>query len=159
VKRAYLVRHGKAEDYGPSGSDADRRLTSDGRQELAAIAKYFLRLEDKVGIVLTSPLRRAVETAEVLAEILDVKVEVASELEPPVSPKALLARIRKRPEARVMLVGHQPGLGQAIARWLEARPDSIPLKKAGIARLDVPDEGEGGPIELTWLATPELFGR
>ena len=159
MKRAYLVRHGKAEDYGPSGSDADRRLTSEGRQELAAIAKTFARLDDKIGIVLSSPLRRAVETAEIFAEKLDSQMEIAGELEPPVSPQRLLARVHARPEQRLLLVGHQPGLGQAAAKWIAARADSIPIKKAGIARLDVPEEGEGGPIELVWLATPEMLLR
>jgi phosphohistidine phosphatase len=159
VKRVYLVRHGKAEDYGPSGSDADRRLTPEGRAELAAITKNLKRIDEKIEVALTSPLRRAVETAEVMAEKLGIEVEVTTELEPPVSPPRLLARVRKRAEQRLLLVGHQPGLGHAAARWIEARADAIPLKKAGIARLDVPDEGEGGAVELVWLATPELLIR
>lgn len=159
MKRVYLVRHGKAEDFGPSGSDADRRLTSEGRQELAQLGKQLARLDDKIEVVLTSPLRRAVETAEVLAERFGVGVEVEPALEPPVSPQKVLNRVLRRPEHRLMLVGHQPGLGQTVARWIEARADAIPIKKAGIARLDVPEEGEGGPIELAWLAPPDLFLR
>jgi phosphohistidine phosphatase len=159
VKRAYLVRHGKAEDYGPNGSDADRRLTADGRHELEKVAKRLRKLDDKIEIVLTSPLRRAVETAEILAKELGVEVKIVEELEPPVSPNRLLAMIKNRSEHRSALVGHEPGLGQSLARWLEANINSTPLKKAAIARVDIPEDGEGGANELAWLAPPDLLTK
>lgn len=157
MKRIYFVRHGKAEDFGPSGADADRRLTAEGRREVAAVAKHLRRLDEKIGIVLSSPLRRAVETAELFAEELAVKTEVAGELDPPVSAVKILALVKAHAEHRIVLAGHEPGFGQTIARWLDANLHAVPLKKAAIARLDVPEEGEGGSIELAWLATPDVF--
>jgi phosphohistidine phosphatase len=157
VKRIYFVRHGKAEDFGPSGSDADRRLTAEGRREVAAVAEHLHRLDDKVGVVLSSPLRRAVETAEIFAEELDVKTSIAEELDPPVSAVKILAFVKSHAEHRIVLAGHEPGFGQTIARWLDTSLHAFPLKKAAIARLDVPEEGEGGSIELAWLAPPDVF--
>lgn len=157
MKRIYFVRHGKAEDFGPSGSDADRRLTGDGRREVEAVAKHLRRLDDKIRVVLTSPLVRAMETAALFAEELGVRSIVVPELEPPVSAAKLLALVKAREEARILLVGHEPGLGQTIARWLEAHLHALPMKKAAVARLDVPEEGEGGKIELAWYAPPDLF--
>jgi phosphohistidine phosphatase len=157
VKRVYFIRHGKAEDFGPSGADEDRRLTPDGKREVAAVAKHLRRLDEKISIVLSSPLRRAVETAEIFAEALGVKAEIVPELDPPVSAQKILNFVKRREEHRIVLVGHEPGFGQTIARWLEAHAQALPMKKAAIARLDVPEEGEGGPIGLAWMAPPDLF--
>ena len=157
MKRIYFVRHGKAEDFGPSGADEDRRLTPEGKREVAAVAKHLRRLDEKIGAVLSSPLKRAVETAELLAKELGVKTHVVPELDPPISAQKVLSFVKKHEEHRIVLVGHEPGFGQTIARWLETHVHAVPMKKAAIARLDVPEEGEGGTIELAWMAPPDLF--
>ncbi|HKE00884.1 MAG TPA: phosphohistidine phosphatase SixA [Planctomycetota bacterium] len=159
MRRAYLVRHGKAEEYDPDRhvGDEDRALTAEGRDELGRIARRFRRIEPKLEAVLTSPLRRARETAEIFAKAYDLELEVVRELEPPISSARLLRLVRAREERRLALVGHEPGLGQTIGRWLEIGDRAFPLKKAGIARLDVPDDPSEGPIELAWLASPELL--
>jgi phosphohistidine phosphatase len=159
MKRVYLVRHGKAEEYDPDRHESDdaRALTGEGRDELRSIARKLRRIDPATEVVLTSPLRRARETAEILAKALDVKVEDAAELAPPVSSARLIKKVRSRPESRIALVGHEPGLGQTIARWLGLGDRSFPLRKGGIARLDVGDSPEEGDAELVWLATPELF--
>lgn len=159
VKRIYLIRHGKAEDYDAvrHASDADRRLTPEGKDDLARIGKHLRRVDDKIEVVLSSPLRRARETAEILADALGVKVEIFSELEPPMSANRLLTKVRRRIEVRMALVGHEPGLSQTIAAWIRAHTFATPMKKAAIARLDISSEDGDDPAILAWLAPPELF--
>lgn len=159
MKRIYLIRHGKAEDYDIArhSSDSDRRLTPEGERELVEIGRHLRRLDEKIEVVLTSPLRRARETGEILAKSLGVGVEIFSELEPPMAPWRLLTKVRKREERRMILVGHEPGLGQTVAIWLGAGVQTTPMKKAGIARLDVTVEEDGGCVMLAWFAPPELF--
>jgi phosphohistidine phosphatase len=158
VKRVYLLRHGRAEDYDPArhDGDVDRRLTTAGRDECHDVAKQLRKLDEKIEIVLSSPLRRARETADIFAERLGIKVEISSELEQPMAPNRLLQKLRKRQEQRLLLVGHEPGLGQTVATWTGAHLHATPMKKCGIARLDLPG-GDDDPVELVWLAPPELF--
>lgn len=159
MKRVYMVRHAKAEDYDPDRheSDADRALTSDGADEFERVARAVRRLDKKIEIVLTSPLRRAKETAGILAKALGVGVEVFDELDPPVSPQRLLAAVKKRAEERLALVGHEPGCGEVIARWI-GLGRSLPLKKGGVARLELDEPDSKAPADLAWLATPEILG-
>jgi phosphohistidine phosphatase len=159
MRRAYLVRHGKAEEYDPDRhvGDEDRALTAEGRDEFGRIARRFRRIEPRLEAVLTSPLRRAVETASILAKAYGMEPKIVRELEPPLSSARLLKLVRSREEKRIALVGHEPGLGQTIGRWLGIGDHPFPLKKAGIARLDVPDDDADGEIELAWLASPEIL--
>lgn len=159
MKRIYLIRHGRAEDYDASrhGGDADRRLTPAGRDELQMIGRRLRRMEVKIDIFLTSPLRRAVETSKILADELNATVEIFSEMEPPMNPSRLLAKVRKREECRIALVGHEPGIGQTVATWIGAPLFATPMKKAGIARLEVPASDTSEGIMLSWFITPDLF--
>ncbi|MBI3818781.1 MAG: phosphohistidine phosphatase SixA [Planctomycetes bacterium] len=160
MKRIYLTRHGKAEDADPRhGSDADRRLTADGKREVEEVARHLRRIDDKIEIVLTSPLRRAIETAEIIADEFGVALEVYHELNPPMAPSSLITKLRRRGEHRMVLVGHEPGLGQTISSWLKAHSMAFPMKKAAVARLDISHvDGDDAAI-LAWLAPPELFTR
>lgn len=158
MKRIYLIRHGRAEDYEGARhtSDADRRITPEGRDECIEVAKKLRKLDDKIEIVLTSPLRRARETAEIFAQKLGIEVEVSSELEPPMAPARLLQKLRRRAERKLILVGHEPGLGLTVSSWLGAPAHVTSMKKCGIARLEISDV-ENEPAELSWFAPPEIF--
>ncbi len=160
MKRVYLIRHGKADDYDPArhGGDSDRALTDAGRAELATIGKQLRRIDPKIEIVLTSPLVRARETGDILARALDVSCEVWGELDPPMAPARLLQRVRARAEARLALVGHEPGMGLTLGRWISGLQLAIHFKKGAIARVDVGEKDSDGPNDLVWLATPEVLG-
>lgn len=109
--RLYVVRHGPAEDTSPSGRDFDRALTDSGRERVREVARR-LRAEDEVPrVILTSPLVRALQTAEVIAAELDVQhVETTRELAPGGDSVALVKTLVNQKRKRAMLVGHQPDL-------------------------------------------------
>lgn len=160
MKRLYLVRHGRAEDYDHERhtSDVDRALTTEGRDEMEFVAKRMRKLDEKIEVVLSSPLRRARETAEILAKGLRVEMEIFADLTPPVSPARLLKSVRARKEDRIVLVGHEPGVGDCLGRWISELSLSVPFRKGGVARIDVPLSSSDGPGVLVWLATPEVMG-
>jgi len=81
------MRHGPAEDHADSGMDSDRALTVSGRERVRSVAKLLLELDEAPLVVITSPLVRAVQTAEVVALTTKLSdregsVEVRRELSP-----------------------------------------------------------------------------
>ena len=137
--------------------DAVRPLTPGGRKDMAKAAKGLKQLVSDLRVLATSPLVRAKQTAQILAERYDAQVTEVTELSPGADPDKLLAWLRKQPlEAIVALVGHEPDLG-ALAGWfLTGRKESFILFKKGAACLI--DFSEGGPApgrgRMEWLLQP-----
>ncbi len=157
-RRIYLVRHGVAEDIAPSGRDADRRLTEEGRRRLEHTLERMRRLEVSIDILVSSPRVRAVQTADVLATVLPpARREIWSELDCGVDEIALSARIDAEPPGRsIMLVGHQPDCGALLAYWLCGRATAFPSKfrKGAIACVQADALPPVGRATLEFLLPP-----
>ena len=156
----YLVRHAEAEETPPKGGDAERRLTPEGRREFSRVVIGLRRLEPELTRILTSPLVRACQTAEILQEQLPGPApEELPLLAPGGSLERLLFHLREAGEA-VALVGHEPGLGRLICLAVAGRAGAgTPLRKGGIARIDFEDTPKPGGGRLIWLLTPRLLRR
>lgn len=115
--RLFFVRHGVAEDVAPSGLDADRRLTPEGIREVEVVAACLAALDLRLDAILSSPLVRARQTAEIVAKALGMRdrLSIASELAHGFGIDALQRLLASEGEARrVMLVGHEPTLSETI---------------------------------------------
>ncbi|MBX3160611.1 MAG: phosphohistidine phosphatase SixA [Deltaproteobacteria bacterium] len=120
--RIYLVRHGDAVPEEDAGSDRDRWLSSRGR-EAARVLGRLLREQGVVpDAILTSPLPRAVQTAELLAQALDFLVPIASRrcFEPSAQPRVAADELRAS-GASVLVVSHEPAVS-SLAAYLAGRP-------------------------------------
>jgi phosphohistidine phosphatase len=146
-----LVRHGKAEDTHPLG-DAARALTDEGRQAFRAHAVSIAEQVSLEGI-LTSPLVRAVQTAELLADACHLaRVLVRGELDfERASPAALEALCRSVGPGWA-LVGHNPSMAETLA-YLLGRPEVPRFRKGAVAALR-PSSGGALPWTLAWMAAP-----
>jgi len=158
----YLVRHGIAAERGSEWpDDAKRPLTSKGISRMRDVAAGLDALEADIDIVLTSPLVRARQTADLLAEAIKPapEVEIFAELAPGTSP-AKVAEALARLDAYdgVALVGHEPGLGE-LAAWLVGAKSPFDFKKGGVCRIDVAKLPPTGNGQLVWLATPKMLRR
>ena len=153
--RLYLLRHGVAEDESKDGADETRRLTEGGIKRTARAVKGLAKVIDAPDIILTSPLVRARQTADLAAERFSVKVEEVDILGR-AAPQRIIAMLRKREEQTILAVGHEPTLSTIIEMLIAHAGDRgfIQLKKAGCAALDVPPRGHA---RLLWLATPKLL--
>lgn len=152
--KLFLLRHGKAEEYHPSGRDQDRELTPDGVEEMRAEAKTFARLNLRLELIVTSPYPRASRTAEIVADELDLrdKVKIDSRLAAGFRMGELQAIVAEHPGVeRIMFVGHNPDL--AVIAGQLAGGAMIDLKKGGLIRLDVHRVEPGGGI-LEWVLAP-----
>lgn len=121
-----LWRHADAEDGMP---DAGRRLTTKGKKQAQRMAAWLRKRMPGKPRILVSPARRAQQTAQALAR----KFETCEEAGTAAEPGALLQAARwPDGEGTVVVVGHQPTLGQAVALALTGRPDEWSVKKGAI---------------------------
>jgi phosphohistidine phosphatase len=155
----YLIRHGKAA-AGPI--DAERALTADGIAEMRRVARRLAKLGVAFDATLTSPLVRARETADVLAEAgIAGAVEECAALAPGGTLEQALDRVARasaRGAGRIALVGHEPGLSEWAARLAGAPPGALELKKGGVVGRELPDRSPvEGRATLFWLTSPKLL--
>ena len=157
----YLVRHAIAAERGEDWPDDDKRpLTARGVARFKDAVNGLSHLDVVVDEIFTSPLVRAKQTAELLADGLpgkpSVKVlDALSPGHPPGSVLAQLARTAKR--RRIALVGHEPGLGELAARMAGSR-HAFEMKKGAVCRVDVETLPPAGPGTLRWFLTPKILG-
>jgi phosphohistidine phosphatase len=147
----YFLRHGDADWRKWNKPDDERPLTKRGKKEMRDVAKFLDRLNVRPDLIVTSPLPRAAQTAEIAADYLKAKLRKDELLAPGFGMKNLGA-VLKRHRARVlMLVGHEPDFTNIISGLTGA---SLKLSKAGVAVLDVDPESEEG--KLLWLFPPKI---
>ena len=141
------MRHGPAEDHADSGMDSDRSLTASGRERVRGVAKLLVELDEQPLQVVTSPLVRAVQTAEIVALVTKLgdregSVEVRRELSPGGGGGAgLVTSLAAAGSKRVMLVGHEPDLSELLA-ILTPKGSSHPFDKAMVVGLHVGPSGD-----------------
>ena len=156
----YLVRHGIAAERGPDYPDDSKRpLTNKGMTALKREAKALNALGIGFDLIITSPLTRTRQTAEILAEHLEGKPTVihSDALAPAGTPTAVMQEIaRHARKARIALVGHEPNIGELAARLIGAR-SPIEFKKGAICRIDfdvLPPKALG---QLRWFMPPRVL--
>lgn len=161
-----FLRHGVAADIGAPGvaDDHGRPLTDDGREKTRRVAGSLQRLGLGFDLILSSPLIRARETAEIVATVLGVKkaLKFSERLAPGGTLQGLvdeLIRDHGRCE-EILLVGHEPDFSRHISMLTSGRPTlQIEMKKAGLCRLQVDELRAGRCATLQWLLPPRLLAR
>nr|WP_246560888.1 histidine phosphatase family protein [Geobacter grbiciae] len=151
--KLYLIRHGEAVERGEAVREEDRWLTAAGRDGFRANARRLAKKVAAPEVIVTSPLVRAVQTADILAEVLGFsgEVTVAQELAPGFSSEGLfrLAGVCGSPRS-LAVVGHEPDLGEVFGRLL-GRDGALPLKKGAIVALRLDLAESGTPARFLWM--------
>jgi len=157
---AIFIRHGKAGDRDPARWPDDdlRPLTREGAAEMKAVCRALRRLGVTFEFLVTSPLLRARQTAEVVAAAYDWK-------EPPqeadvlghdcTGPNVVKLLARFPPDATVALVGHEPALSRLVAQFIGRSGDAaIELKKGGVAGVEWEGPAALGTGTLSFVLKP-----
>jgi phosphohistidine phosphatase len=154
-----VVRHGIAaerETWAPR-DDALRPLTEDGRKKMKEGAKALRSLVPRLDALATSPLTRALQTAEILAKAYDQGEPITVDaLAPGQRPPAVAPWLRTQVTRKtVAIVGHEPGLG-SLASWLTAGSERsfLELGKGGACLLDLGERVDAGEAMLVWALRP-----
>src|SRR5579884_3524397 len=155
----YLLRHGIAEEAAAGDPDADRALTSEGKEKLRAVLDAAADAGVRPDLIITSPYRRAVQTAEIAADALRCKGDLLQSpaLTPDSEPRQVWDEIRlHRDTASLLLAGHEPLFSRVFAYLLGAPSLQVDFKKGALARIDINAFGPQPHGALKWLLTPKL---
>jgi phosphohistidine phosphatase len=163
----YLMRHGIAAAAGQAGvkSDGERPLTPRGIKRLRQAARGLRRLKISFDAILTSPLLRARQTADIVVDALglEAQLEEIPELAPETSVDRLLAGLsRCQNKQHLLLVGHNPLLTHASSFLLAGKKEpglQIDLKKGGICCIETETLPPRAPGTLHWFLTPKQLRR
>ena len=147
----YFLRHGEADWPGWTKPDDERPLTDFGKKEARQVAKFLSRLKVKPDLIVTSPLPRALQTAEAAAEQLKAKLCQDEALEPGFGISELSTVLKRHRSKVLMLVGHEPDFSSVISALTGG---FIRMSKAGVALIDIDPETEKG--RLLWLFPPKF---
>jgi phosphohistidine phosphatase len=160
----FILRHGEA-DKSSDTDDFARSLTVGGTRDVTHVARWLKGLDMKFDVIITSPLKRANQTASIVAKILDIENKLMDwdELQPESNRIELYHKLLSKQfeeESAVLIVGHEPYLSTLISEIIsEAESSSrIVLKKAGLAKMRI--TSHSAQIihgELEWLLTPKLM--
>jgi len=165
--RLLLLRHAIAEDriaWAANGhDDLERPVSAEGRKRMRRIAETLAWLEPEIDVLLSSPARRCVETAQILLASLpeEPRFQTAEELAPGGTSNAVLQRLKDHRQATtVALIGHEPNLSRLAAYLLSGNERSfVEMKKGAGALLEFPRRIAAGAAVLRWLVPPGLSRR
>lgn len=150
------MRHGDAGTQASGMADDERLLTDDGIAALRSAAPLWRRLNLRPDVVLTSPLARARQTADLFCEAIGGEPIADDGLRPGASWGNLARAMSVHPDARrVLFVGHEPDLSSAIAELSGA--GSVRMRKGSLACLEFYGVPEPGAGEIAWLLDPDLY--
>ena len=147
----YFLRHGEADWPGWTKPDDERPLTDFGKKEVRQLGKFLNRLRVKPDLIVSSPLPRALQTAEIAAQQLKTKLRQDEALEPGFGIGELSTVLKQHPSKVLMLVGHEPDFSSVISALTGG---FLKMSKAGVALIDIDPETEKG--RLLWLFPPKF---
>jgi phosphohistidine phosphatase len=159
--KLYLIRHGVADARGDAWPDDTKRpLTQQGMAKLQKTMRGLAGTGVRLDVVLTSPLVRARQTADIVASVFDPHpaIVVVDSLAPGGTHQAVFKDIGKHGRrGNTALVGHEPDLGELAAHLIGTRA-ALEFRKGGICRIDI--ESTSAPAgKLRWLLTPKIMRR
>lgn len=154
------MRHGLAEPRGKAWpDDSQRPLSDEGVDGLRRTGRALRALDMSPGVVLSSPLVRASQTADLIADAWQPRLPVVlvESLAPGGSFEAIVADITAHArQGRAAIVGHEPGLGEFTAKLL-GLPQPLAFKKGAMARVDVDRFSAGATGDLRWFLPPKVL--
>jgi phosphohistidine phosphatase len=156
----YLIRHAIAEERGDAWPDDSKRpLTERGISRMRKSARGLESIGVTFDVLLTSPLTRTKQTAEVVASVFDPRPPIVAvdSLAPGASAQSVLADIEKQGKrTKLGLVGHEPGIGELAAKLVGLRRP-LEFKKGAVCRIDIETLSTSGSGSLLWFATPRML--
>jgi len=154
----YILRHATAEEAASSGEDGARKLTDRSKEKMRGAAAGLRAMDLKFDVILTSPLARAAETAELVAAAYEntPPPQVLPALATGVAPTDAIAALRAfAKHDNLMIVGHEPQLSSIASILLTGAAEvaHLKLKTGGCIAIDLPARFERGGGELRWMLT------
>jgi len=156
--KVFFLRHGLAGERSEwKRDDAERPLTGEGIEKMKRIAATLAALNLGLDIIISSPLARAKQTAEIVARKLNCPLVEDKRLEPGFNDEQFQQILLDHPGANaIMVVGHEPDFSDTISALIGG--GRIVCKKGGLALVEIPD-AQSRKGELVWLVPPKVLAR
>ncbi len=159
----FILRHGKAGKASGETDDAARALTRDGKDDITQVAQWMKEKQFPFDTIATSPLKRARQTAGIVASVLgqDDRLDVWDELAPGGDPDTVCYKASQQGiDAKILIVGHEPALSMLISIIISGESgSSVVLAKGGLAKIGNYSFTARPSGELRWLVTPKLIRK
>jgi len=149
--RLYLLRHGAADWPNWDRSDDERPLTEGGKKEMRKVAKFLRALDIPLEEIVSSPLTRARETADIVADRFKMHVREQEVLGHGFDVSGLKEIFLTYPVDHLMIVGHEPSFSEVVQALTGG---DCKLSKGGVAVIDLNDGDMKG--RLLWLFPPKI---
>lgn len=155
MKFIVLLRHGIAEEKAAGGSDAGRELTPEGRRKMKDIARALAEIFPEAETIYSSPLVRAVQTAESVAKAYGerMSVEQTESLKPGATPREFRKFLESIEIDFAIFAGHEPTMTEIMLDLTGIRAPELSLKKGGFYGVRF----EGGAAHLEWMVAPKIL--
>jgi phosphohistidine phosphatase len=157
----FILRHGIAAERGAPGFEDDslRPLTPKGKRQLKKSVAAMRKMKLRFDLILSSPFTRAKQTAEIVAENLNLKkrLKFSDELKSGGNTEKLIGEIAglKPPPRNILLVGHEPDLSRLISRLVSGDKNmAMDFKKGGLCKLEAENLRAGKCAAFAWLLMP-----
>ncbi len=155
----YLVRHGDAEKTQPGKRDEERKLLKEGREQVKAAAEGWQYIITKLDLICSSPYKRAMETAEVIAQTFEYDKEIVKDksLGAGCFTKDLITLVNSLGAENIMVVGHQPDLSEHVSNLISSSGALVDFKKAAIAKISFNGKVNLSKGYLEYLVPADAF--
>lgn len=156
----YLVRHGAAEDKKPGGRDFDRELTEEGKKKMLTAAKGWKNIIPELDTLVSSPLVRALQTAEIVRKSYGLKDEVIQDnrLSPGSRTEDIISLINEMPGDDVAIFGHEPDFSTHVSRLISNSGAEVDFKKGAVAKIVFHGRARLSAGTLEFLIPVKAFG-
>ena len=155
----YLIRHGDAEKSSLSKTDFDRELTPKGRELTKKSSEALKKIIKSLDVIASSPLTRAVQTAEIVADVFDYskKIIVDKKITAGSRPEELVDFIRSINVENIAVVGHEPDMSDYVSALTSSSGMSLEFKKSAVAKINFEGKIRLGSGTLEFLIPPKVF--
>ncbi len=155
----YLIRHGDAEKLSLSKTDFDRELTSKGRELTKKSAEALKKIVKPFDVIASSPLTRAVQTAEIVANVFDYSKEIITDkkITAGSSPEDLIDFIRSINVENIAVVGHEPDMSNYVSALTSSSGVYLEFKKGAVAKVNFEGKVRMASGTLEFLIPPKVF--
>jgi len=157
----YLIRHGDAERAAIGKKDFDRELTPSGRIKLKAAAVSWKNIIKGFDIIVTSPLARAIQTANVIAETFSAmdKILIDKKLSPGSRTESIIEIANSLGVEDIAFVGHQPDMSEILSDIISPKGAFIDFKKGAIAKISFENKPNLARGTLEFLIPASVFSQ
>jgi phosphohistidine phosphatase len=154
----YFIRHAEAGNKTIGIDDSERELTKKGIEQISKAVKGWKFFIDSFDIIVTSPYKRAVQTAKIVSKGYELKgIFTDKRLEPGCRAEDIILIINEMKNENIALVGHEPDFSNSISSMISNSGATIDMKKGGIAKVSFPSKPRISGGVLEFLIPPKVF--